>query len=384
MSSAEESLGGGEPDELDSLLLGILHLALRAGHVGAVAAVEAFDRPGALAHGGAHAIHRRVAAADHDDIPARGIERAVVEQGHRVAQPLAVAGGEKIERGNDIAETDAGGRDVARSVDAGRDEERVMARAQLGEARVAPDLELEMERDAALAQQSVAPLDHALLQLEVGNAVDEQTADAVVAVIDMDLVALAAKLFRRGKPARARAEDADRLPELARRPRRAHPAAREGILGDEFLDRPDGDRIEALLDDAIAFAEPVLRADAAADLGHVVGRGGDLVGLLEPALGRQHQPIGDVVMQRAMDLAEGHAALRAAARLLGRAGGVEILVDLAEIHPPRRRVALLGRALRDGGEFEQIMRHGARPAPAIHSAASPLPGSRKTAISHKY
>ena len=41
-----------------------------------------------------------------------------------------------------------------------------------------------------------------------------------------------------------------------------------------------------------------------------------LIGLPQPPLGGQPQPVGDVVVQRAMGLAVGHAALRAAARLL--------------------------------------------------------------------
>ena len=88
---AEEGLGRRQPDELDALLLGVLHLALRARHVGAVAPVEARDRGRALADRGAHAVHRGVAAADHHDLLAGGIERAGVEGRHRVAEALAVA-----------------------------------------------------------------------------------------------------------------------------------------------------------------------------------------------------------------------------------------------------------------------------------------------------
>jgi hypothetical protein len=96
----------------------VLHLALRARHVGAIAAIEALHRLRTLAYGGAHAIHRRVAAADHHDVLALGIERARVESGHRVAQPAAVRGGEIVERRGDAGQADAGGGDVARLVDA--------------------------------------------------------------------------------------------------------------------------------------------------------------------------------------------------------------------------------------------------------------------------
>src|SRR3954470_5344842 len=58
---AEERLRRGQPDELDAFLLGVLHLALRARHVGTIAAIQALHRLGALAHRGAHAVHRGVA-----------------------------------------------------------------------------------------------------------------------------------------------------------------------------------------------------------------------------------------------------------------------------------------------------------------------------------
>ncbi len=84
-----------------------------------------------------------------------------------------------------LREADAGAGDVARLVDAGRDQDGVVARAQLGEAGVAADLEIEMEADAAIGEQLVAARDDLLLQLEVGDAVDQQAADPVVAVVDV-------------------------------------------------------------------------------------------------------------------------------------------------------------------------------------------------------
>src|SRR3546814_8177274 len=63
-SVAEEGLRRRQPDELDALLLRVGDLALRAGHVLAVAAVEATHHLCALAHRRAHAIHGGIAAAE--------------------------------------------------------------------------------------------------------------------------------------------------------------------------------------------------------------------------------------------------------------------------------------------------------------------------------
>src|SRR5260221_14638395 len=103
-------------------------------------------------------------------------------------------------------------------------------------------------------------------------------------------MALAAKRLGGGEAGGPGADEADRKAELATRQRRLDPAFGEGGLGDVFLDRADGHRFEALLDDAIALAEPVLGTDPAADLGHGVGAGGELVGLLDAALGGPLEP----------------------------------------------------------------------------------------------
>ncbi len=196
-----------------------------------------------------------------------------------------------------------------------------------------------------------------LLQLEVRNAVDEEAADPVVAVIDGDLVAAPAELLRGGEAGGAGADDADRLRALAPRLRRGDPARGEGGFGDELLDRADRDGLKALLDDAIALAEPVLRADAAADLGKIVGRGRDLVGLLDPALGGELQPVRDVVRERAMHLAIGDAALRAARRLLRRRLGLELPINLGKVAAPLGRLPLARHRLLAHDELQQLLRH---------------------------
>ncbi len=172
-----------------------------------------------------------------------------------------------------------------------------------------------------------------------------RAAGAVVAIIDRDAVAGAAQLLGGGKPRGPGADNADRLPELAARAQRRHPAALPSGVGQIFLDRADGDcSVAGLFDDAVALAQPILRADTAADLGHVVGRRGELIGLLDAPLGGRLQPIRDVVLERTMDLAIGHAALRAARGLLGRLLDGEGLIDLVEVVGARGRLALLRRS----------------------------------------
>ena len=72
-----------------------------------------------------------------------------------------------------------------------------MALAQFLQARVAPDLEAFVEHDAAGLQPIDAAHHDRLLQLEAGDAVGQQPAGAVVAVVDMDVIAGDAEQIRR-------------------------------------------------------------------------------------------------------------------------------------------------------------------------------------------
>src|SRR5690606_20411931 len=117
--------------------------------------------------------------------------------------------------------------------------------------------------------------------------------------------------------------------------------------GEIFLDRADRDRaVPRLLDDAISLAQPILRADAAADLGEGVGELAEFVRLAQAPLRGQLEPVGDVVVQRAMALAVRHTALRASRRLLRRPLRGERPVDLVEVPPPLIRFPLRRHDLR--------------------------------------
>ncbi|MNW04549.1 hypothetical protein D3C71_2006550 [compost metagenome] len=78
-------------------------------------------------------------------------------------------------------------------IDAHGQQHGVMARPQLVHRDVGPDRGVEHELDPALDQAVDAALNDALLQLEAGDAVGQQAARAVVAVIDDDLIAFAAQ-----------------------------------------------------------------------------------------------------------------------------------------------------------------------------------------------
>src|SRR3546814_5011674 len=65
----------------------------------------------------------------------------------------------------------------------------------------------------------------------------------------------------------------------------------------------------------------------------------------QPAFGRQLQPVGDMVAERAMDRAIGHAALRAARRLFLRLRQNELARDFQKIIVAFPGGAFLGIAL---------------------------------------
>ncbi len=184
----KKRLGQRQPFEDDAFFFGVRDFAQRARHVVAIAAIETGDGFRALTHRGAHAIHRRVAAADDGDVFAFGIERPIVEVGNSIAQAFAVGSDQIIERGHDaLRAAIPGASSLAWLVDAGGDEDGIMFRAQLIERGVTADFEIQLEFDAAIGEPLHAALHDFFLQLEVRDAVDQQSARAVVAVVDRDL-----------------------------------------------------------------------------------------------------------------------------------------------------------------------------------------------------
>ena len=173
---------------------------------------------------------------------------------------------------------------------------------------VLADLAVGDEGDALGRHQIDAALDDALVELHVGDAVHEQAADAVGALEDGDPVAGLVELGGGGKPGGAGADDGDLLAGAHRRRLGHDPAFLEALIDDGALDGLDRDRRLVDAEDARAFARR--RADAAGELGEVVGLVQPFERFLPQAAIDEVVPLGDEVVDRAA----GRPCLRAACR----------------------------------------------------------------------
>src|SRR5690606_23020443 len=116
----------------------------------------------------------------------------------------------------------------ARLIDAGGDDDGVMAVAQILKRGVAADLEIQVKDHAAVLILLLAAQHDVLFQLEAGDAIDKKTADAIVAVIDMDLISLAPQFLGCGQTTRAGTYDANRAAVFDLGGKSFHPAAFPG------------------------------------------------------------------------------------------------------------------------------------------------------------
>src|SRR3990170_5915003 len=116
------------------------------------------------------------------------------------------------------------------------------------------------------------------------------------------------------------------------------PSPRLLLVGDERLQLADGDRYRHLADDAVALAQGLLGAEAAAHVGGGVGGAEHLGGAHYVALLQLQQGAGDIVVEGAGLLAGSGRTLDAAGRLDARGGEVVAQVDLPPVLDPLFRV----------------------------------------------
>ena len=334
---------------------------MRTGHIFAVAAVEAFDRLGALADGGANAIHRGIAAANDDDILALGIQRAAFKSGYSIAKALAVGRGQIIQCRHHAIKIAARQRHRACLVHAGRNQHGVMLGAQCVHRGVTANFKIGVEMDARILKPLHAAHDDVFLQLKSGDAICQQAAHAVVSVVHMYVISRDAQIFCGGQATRATANDAHRLPARWSDRNGFDPALFPSGVGDIFFDRANGHGIVTRkFNDAIAFAQAILRTDTAANFGHRAGQIGKLIRLTQAPFGGQAQPIRNMVVQRAMHRTIWHATLRTTRCLIGGVVGCITLSDFGKIFCAKLRGPLFRVGLRFRDKFQhRVFGHSA-------------------------
>ena len=184
-----------------------------------------------------------------------------------------------------------------------------------------------------------AALDEALLDLELRHAEADEPAGRLVALVDDDVLTGARELLRAREPGGAGSDDGDAAAGARARRLRDDPAFVPGAIDDRALDLLDRDRV-ALLDLEHARRLARRRAEPAGELGEVV-RAVQLVDRLAPAVAIDEVvPVGDQVPERAAAVAERHAALHAAGRLLAQLGQRQRADELAHVADALARVAL--------------------------------------------
>ena len=199
------------------------------------------------------------------------------------------------------------------------------------------DVAVGAELDAGLGEQVDAALDDALVELHVRHAVHQQPADPVVPLEHGDAVAGAVELVGGGEAGGPGADDRDGLARAVLGDGDPDPAVFIGAVDDRDLDRLDGHR--RLVDAQHARVLARGGADAAGELGEVVGLGQAVIRLFPLAVVDQVVPLGDEVVDRAarVGLAERDAAVHAAGALLAEHVLVGGRVDLVKVRQPHVR-----------------------------------------------
>ena len=202
-----------------------------------------------------------------------------------------------------------------------------------------PDLDAALEPDPLGFQLGETPVEDALLELEVGDAVAQEAARPCGALEHRHRVTRAGELLGRADPRGPAADDRHRAPRRPPRGPRRDPALGPAALDDGELDLPD--RHRRRVDRQRARGLAGRRADPARHLGQVVGHleAQQRLAPLSPV--DEVVPLGDQVRHRAAHrVAPGHAAFHAAGALLAQLALGE---RDAELHP--RRETLPDRAV---------------------------------------
>src|SRR3569623_1831173 len=236
---ADELDGLAIPKNLHAFFLGVGDLALRARHVGLVAAIGAGHARRALADRAAVAVHRGVAAAQHHHALTLHVDEVTRARQH--AELLFDVRHQVRQRFMHASQVFAGEAALHVRIGAHAQKHRDVFIEQYLERDIFADLGVEHELDAHLLEQLVACAHHFFFEFVFGDTEGQQTADLLVAIEHHGYDAVAHQYIRAAQPRRTRADARAALAGRASARHVGPPAAFARLTGDVFLDRADGD-----------------------------------------------------------------------------------------------------------------------------------------------
>ena len=238
-----------------------------------------------------------------------------------------------------------------------------MPSEKFGGVEIAAHVHARAELRALRPHLSEPPVQMLFLHLERGDAVAQQSADAVGALVHGDGVTDTRELLRRRQPRRPGADDGHGLPAETLGRLRGGVAAGPDLVRDGVLDVLDRHRVG--IDGQYAGVLTGRRAQPSGELREVVRRVQPLRRVAPAAAGRVGVPLRDQIPERAAVVTERDAAVHTASRLLGDEGQPRLPgVDLVPVVQP-----LCHGARRDGpaGDSEEAERIGHAPPPCAHA-----------------
>ena len=217
---------------------------------------------------------------------------------------------------------------VARHTRTHRQHHRVEVGAKLLGHNVHTDFHARAEAHAFNFHLRHATINGALVELEIGNPIAQQPADARVFFEERHAVARACELLRGGHPGRAAPTDSDGFARLRRGRLWRDPPFAEPPLDNLQLDVADRNRFEIEVQRASRFARR--GANPPGELGEIVGLMQDVARLLPAAEVDHLVEFRDAISQRTTEIvAERNPAIHAPFGLGGDLLGRHHFIDFA-------------------------------------------------------
>ena len=177
-----------------------------------------------------------------------------------------------------------------------------------------------------------APINNALLHLELRNAVAQQATDAVGLFVNRDPMPGAIQLLRRRQSRRAGADDSDFLPRAHFWRLRANESFREASIHNALFNLLDGHGRRVDAEHASRFARR--GTNASSKFGKIVCRMKLAHRFLPAPVIDEIIPVGNQIVDRAAGMAERDAAIHAARPLRAQFVLGEVLINLEPVvHP---------------------------------------------------